>query len=113
MNAMISEAMQRIEAADGVSLALSGMTVVFFGLFSLFICLLILRKFITILEKKKDQGEISLTNRTQKSVEMDEVAIAIGLALHLFKHRKKREITQKRAVSQWKESHRIRSLNRL
>lgn len=113
MNTIISEAMQRIEAAGGVSLALSGMTVVFFGLFSLFVCLLILKKFIIILEEKKDQKKISSTDKIQKSVEMDEIAVVIGLALHLFKHRKKREITQKRAVSQWKESHRIRSLNRL
>jgi len=113
MNNIISVAIQRINAADGFSLTLTGMAVVFFGLFSLYVCLVILKKIITNIERKKDQKKIPLTNKTKKSAEMDEVAVAIGLALHLFKHRKKREITQKRSGSQWKELHRIRSLNRL
>jgi len=118
MTSIWTEFAQRIDAGSGGTLAIIGMGVVFTGLLTLFFAMLILEKTMIYIEHRKKEkmpsSSATLILETNE-LNMDEVAAAIGLALHLYKIRhSSREIKIKQlSHSQWKQSHRARALERL
>jgi Na+-transporting methylmalonyl-CoA/oxaloacetate decarboxylase gamma subunit len=114
---LINELFQKVYDANGFALSLVGMTVVFSGLLTLFITMLIL-KFTTSGRAEKKQAapaEEADVDIEVEELDMDEVAAVIGLAfnLHLLRNSPKIMTIKRLSRSSWKETLRARAMERL
>lgn len=113
----ISIIMQKINEANGFGLALVGMGVVFSGLVTLFMVMVALHKTIEFIELKqtasavkeeKPAGAAGTQENKKRKTNNNEIAAAIGLAMHLhkIKNAAKGLTIQKNHVSPWKQARR-------
>lgn len=113
---LITELLQKVNDAHGFALSLVGMTVVFSGLITLFITMLILKMTTTgRAEKKKAATEAETGIVMEEEMDMDEVAAVIGLALnlHILRNSPKKMTIKRLSRSSWKETLRARAMERL
>ena len=116
----ITEGIAKVNQAQGLSLAAVGMIVVFFGLLSLFIAMKILHGLIIYFEKRSPEKQpgtaiIEIEQDQDEQDNLDEIAAAIGLALHIYKSQHgSNEIKINRAMSSsWKQSQRAIAMQRM
>ena len=113
----ISIILQRVNEANGFGLALVGMGVVFSGLVTLFTVMVTLHKTLEFIDRKlaasvvkeSRSAEAAGTQEdTKRKSNNDEIAAAIGLAMHLhkLKNAAKGLTIQKNHVSPWKQARR-------
>ncbi len=119
---LINELLQRVYDANGFSLSMVGMSVVFCGLITLLITMLILKSTTTGRAEKKNGAPAEETGSTEETEEiteeemdMDEVAAVIGLALnfHLLRNSPNKMTIKRLSRSSWKEAMRAKSMERL
>ncbi len=115
---LINELLQKVYDANGFALSLVGMTVVFSGLITLLITMLILKSTTTgRSEKKKAAAAATETDAAmeEEEMDMDEVAAVIGLALnlHVLRSSPKKMTIKRLSRSSWKETQRARAMERL
>ena len=115
---MWSDLLQNVYKANGFVLSIVGMTVVFCGLLTLFVTMLVLKVTTTGRKEKKMTAQADKTDVTieeEEEMDMDEVAAAIGLALnfHVLRNSPKKMTIKRLSRSSWKESLRARAMERL
>lgn len=120
---LINELFQKVFDANGFSLSIVGMSVVFCGLITLLITMLILKSTTTGRTEKKNAALAKEANGTEEAEEitdeeemyMDEVAAVIGLALnfHILRNSPNKMTIKRLSRSSWKEAMRAKSMERL
>ena len=117
MGTIFDEMIQRINAGEGMGLTLIGMSVVFFGLFLLFISMVVMQKIISLVKYRKSQKIFSRKKAEilAEAINMEEISAVIGLALHLhtIKSRPYRITIKRLSRSSWKDSMRAKAMERL
>jgi Na+-transporting methylmalonyl-CoA/oxaloacetate decarboxylase gamma subunit len=117
METMFNEMIQKVIAGEGISLTLIGMTIVYFGLFLLYISMVIMQKIISLVKYRKSQKIFSRKKAEllAEVINMEEISAVIGLTLHLHTMRyRPYKITIKRLTrSTWKDSMRAKAMERL
>ena len=119
MDNLWPEISRRLIEGNALSLAIVGMGVVFIGLLSLLIVMLILKKVL----HPKEEVETTETNEPapaaavndEAGTNMEEVAAAIALAfnLHILRCSPKNITIKRLSHSLWKESLRAKAIERL